>query len=48
MVVAAVQTEPMAMPASTTTLGEKERRRHMPRISRIEAVENRNAIMLVA
>ena len=31
------------MPASTTTLGEKARRRHSPKISRMEAAANKNA-----
>jgi len=39
---------PMAMPASTTTLGEKARRRHSPRISRMDAAANRNASSDVA
>ena len=45
MVVAAVQTEPMAIPARTTMLGEKLRMLHSARISRMEAVAKMNAII---
>ena len=44
MVVAAVHTEPMAIPASTTTPGLNDLIRHSPRMSRIENAENIKAI----
>jgi len=45
MVVAAVQTDPIAIPASTTMLGEKLLILQSPRIRRIEITANTNAII---
>ena len=48
IVVAAVQTEPIAIPESTSTPGENERILQRPRISKIDKILNTNATALVA
>ena len=48
MVVAAVHTEPRAIPASTTTLGEKSRSRHNASTTSTDAAANTNAMADVA
>ena len=48
VVVAAVHTELRARPARTTTLGEKDRMVHRPRISRMDTVAKAKAMRLVA